>query len=474
MIKDGRNKTLAKNTVLLSIGQFVPKLISMFTLPILTTWLTKTEYGIYDLANSMVSLIVPLTTLQIQQVAFRYLVLAKERREKIEYFTSAFLFLVLSSLICIPVILGILHFTTSYSVLDNVLICVFLISESFYRLAGQLIRGLGYNLKYSIGAIVFSIAQLVAAVVFVVWLKYGVFGVFLSFTISYIIAILYMFASAGVWQYISIREFSLSKLKEMLSLSVPIVPSSISLWIVNLSDRLVITSAIGIEANAIYGVANKIPNLFSMAYTTFNLAWTESATLAVGDKDTEAYYSDMIDKLVCFLTGIMLLLISTTPAIFGLLINSQYDSAYYQIPILFFGVFLNSVVQFYGAIYVAIKRTRQVGFSSAAGAILNLTINLLLVKRFGLFAASVSTALAYLIVCVYRVIDISTVLKIRYNIKHMLQALLIILISAIICFHRNNFCNAVNVIIAIIYNVIFNGEMIKRCSMRFKKKSNKG
>lgn len=470
MPKDGRNRNLAKNTVLLSIGQFIPKFVSMFTLPILTTWLTKTEYGIYDLANSMVSLIVPLTTLQIQQVAFRYLILSKEKKEKKEFFTSAFLFLVFSSLVCTPIILGILHFTTSYSVFNNVLICVFLISESFYRLAGQLIRGLGFNLKYSIGAIVSSVAQLVATVVFVMWIKGGVIGAFFAFTVGYVIAILYMFASARVWEYISFGEFSKAKLKEMLSLSIPIVPSSISLWVVNLSDRLVITSVIGIEANAIYGVANKIPNLFSMAYTTFNLAWTESATLAVSDKDTEDYYSNMTDKLICFLTGIMLLLIAVTPMIFKLLINSQYESAYFQIPILFFGVFLNSIVQFYGAIYVAIKRTKQVGFSSAAGAVLNLAINLLFVRACGLYAASVSTALAYLIVCIYRIVDLNSVLKIHYNIKNVLLSILTMCISAIICFQRNNLLNIVNILIAIVFNVIFNGEMIKSCIMIVTKK----
>lgn len=470
MAKDGRNKTLVKNTFLLSIGQFVPKLISMFTLPILTTWLTKTEYGIYDLANSMVSLIVPLTTLQIQQVAFRYLILSKDKEEKTEFFTSAFLFLILSSLICTPIILGVLHYTTSYSLFDNVLICIFLISESFFRLVGQLIRGLGFNLKYSIGAIVFSIVQLVASIICVMWIKGGVIGAFLSFTIGYIIAIMYMFIGAKVWNYISLDKFSLTKLKEMLALSIPIVPSSISLWIVNLSDRLVITSIIGIEANAIYGVANKIPNLFSMAYSTFNLAWTESATLAVGDLDTESYYSKMIDKLICFLTGIMLLLIATTPVIFKLLINSQYDSAYFQIPILFFGVFLNSIVQFYGAIYVAIKRTKQVGLSSAAGAILNLIINLLLVKKIGLYAASISTVLAYLIVCIYRVIDLNSVIKIQYNLKKILLSFLIMVISAIICFQRNIILDGFNVLIALIFNALFNGDMIKWCVKKVIKK----
>ena len=35
----------------------------------------------------------------------------------------------------------------------------------------------------------------------------------------------------------------------MLKYSIPIIPSSISLWIVNLSDRLLVTGILGTDAN---------------------------------------------------------------------------------------------------------------------------------------------------------------------------------------------------------------------------------
>lgn len=47
---------------------------------------------------------------------------------------------------------------------------------------------------------------------------------------------------------------------------MPIVPSSIALWVVNLSDRLIIINFMGAAANGIYAVANKIPSLYSAAY----------------------------------------------------------------------------------------------------------------------------------------------------------------------------------------------------------------
>ena len=69
-----KNKILAKNTIILGIGQFIPKIIAMITLPILTKAFTTDEYGIYDLIISFSSLAIPLMTLLIQQAVFRFLI----------------------------------------------------------------------------------------------------------------------------------------------------------------------------------------------------------------------------------------------------------------------------------------------------------------------------------------------------------------------------------------------------------------
>jgi len=69
-----RESKLAKNTFILAIGTFLPKFVAIITLPILTGYLTKEEYGTYDLITVLVSLVLPAATLQIQTAAFRFLI----------------------------------------------------------------------------------------------------------------------------------------------------------------------------------------------------------------------------------------------------------------------------------------------------------------------------------------------------------------------------------------------------------------
>ena len=142
------------------------------------------------------------------------------------------------------------------------------------------------------------------------------------------------------WEiYKHIQKIKIDKdiIKELLLYALPIIPSSVSLWIVNLSDRFFITIFLGTSLNGIYSVANKIPNLCASVYSVFNLAWTETAA-RVMDKDSDAneYYSTMFDVMFRFLSGAMLLLISFSPLLFRILINEQFDDAFQQMPLLFY------------------------------------------------------------------------------------------------------------------------------------------
>ena len=65
-----RESSLIKNSVVLAVGTFFPKFVAIITLPLLTGYLTQEEYGYYDLISTLVSLLLPVATLQIQSAAF--------------------------------------------------------------------------------------------------------------------------------------------------------------------------------------------------------------------------------------------------------------------------------------------------------------------------------------------------------------------------------------------------------------------
>lgn len=473
MSNSSRNKELAKNTIILGFGQIVPKFLAMIVLPILTTYLSTDAYGTYDLITSIAGLLIPLMTVQIQQAVFRFLLAKNADFSREEYISTAVTFIVLSSLIMIPIVFAVLSIGFQVTAYYSVLVCALYIAEAFYQLFGQTVRGLGSNIKFSVGVILFAVSNMFSTIVFVAVLKMGLNGVILSLTIGYLCADIYMLVSSRMIRLIHTRNINMVTFKRLISFSAPIVPSSIALWVVNLSDRLIVIHFLGTGANGIYAVANKIPTLYNTAYHVFNLAWTETASRVKDEGEPTEYYSNLFRGLYNFLIGMMLLLVPLTPLLFLIFVKGEYSVAFYQVPILYFGVFFNSFVNFYSGIYIALKRTTRVGISSAVGAVLNIIINLTMINTFGLYAASVSTALSFMIIAVYRAYDLNKVIKIKYHFSEILLGFFLFVLSSVLIYFNNAIVLAIGFGIALVYNYRFNKILVIKLLSKVPKKKRK-
>lgn len=69
-----KSKDLAINTAIITIGKLSTQFISFILLPIYTKYLTTADYGVSDFLSTVIVLVVPILTLQMEQAAFRFLV----------------------------------------------------------------------------------------------------------------------------------------------------------------------------------------------------------------------------------------------------------------------------------------------------------------------------------------------------------------------------------------------------------------
>ena len=333
-----------------------------------------------------------------------------------------------------------------------------------FNVANQISRGMGKNTIYAIGAITHSVVNLLLVLLFLSKIKLGFNGLFLALDGSLLIGTLIQFLTCKQWKNIHIRLYSLDVLKEMIGYSWPMVPNTLSIWVVNTCDKFIIRLVLGLESNGIFAAAQKIPSIFTLAYGTFNLAWQESASITVKDKDYNKYYNDVFNALFAFLTGCLTLLIAATPVLFKLLIKGNYELAYDQMPLLYIGVFLSSLSSFFGSIYIAKKATKEVGVSSIIGAVINALVNLLMIKWAGLYAASVSTIVSYLVLVIYRIFDLKKkgFVQIYYNKRYILLCTSLIVCCSIMCYFKKPLFNWLNLGIGVVAFTLLNRKMLKQ------------
>ena len=74
---------LLKNIGLLTLSSFASKILSFLLVPLYTSILTTKQYGIYDMFNTTVMLLLPLITIDIVDAVLRFgLDRSKSKEEK--------------------------------------------------------------------------------------------------------------------------------------------------------------------------------------------------------------------------------------------------------------------------------------------------------------------------------------------------------------------------------------------------------
>lgn len=243
----GKGKQLLKNTAIVTIGKIATQLITFFLLPIYTALLTQEEYGVVDLLNTLVSLFLPIVTLQIEQGVFRYLVDCRgNRNEETKIITTILKFIVIQSFIYIIIILIASSFINNpykYFLAGNLIVSIF--SSIFLQIA----RGLGDNKSYAIGSLISGFAIVILNIILIVVFSLGAYGMLLATLLGNLICAIYIFWDKKLYKYIKLKQNDKNLLKEILKYSVPLIPNMISWWVVNASDRTIVTAILGIAQN---------------------------------------------------------------------------------------------------------------------------------------------------------------------------------------------------------------------------------
>ena len=246
----------------------------------------------------------------------------------------------------------------------------------------------------------------------------------------------------------------------MYKYSIPLIPNGISWWIVNVSDRSIISWVIGAGANGLYAISNKFPTIISSLTGIFNLSWSESAALHINAEDRDEFFSDITNTVIKLFTALGVGMIACMPFVFPILIDSKYEGAYQYIPILVLGTVFNVVICLYSQVYLAKKLSKQVATTAIIGAIINIVINVLFIKKIGLYAASISTAISYFVMMVYRHIDLKKYINIKIEKGLILKTILIFTFAIILYYQNNLILDIISLLVVCCYAFLLNKEFL--------------
>ena len=454
-----QKKQLLKNTAIIAIGKLSTQIVSFLLLPLYTAKLSTEEFGTYDFFVTLSVFLLPIITLLMEESMFRFLIDADDLKSKKRTITATIVYTTVGTVIftiLAAIIMGIIHYEYA------VIFIIFIISNILLGLSNALSRGMGKVNLYSLSNFILGVITIILNILFIVTFKLGVNGLLWSNIIANAATAVIMFYKLHLPQFVSKKDFSRETLGKMIRYSAPLVPNNLSWVIISLSDRLMLTQMTGADANGIYAVANKFPNIVYTCYGFFSTAWKESAARILKEENKSQYYNSIYKDVKFFLKAIVLGLIAIMPLAFPLLENESYNDAYKYIPILIISIYYTNMSNFYGGIFTAYKNTKIMGSTTAVAAVINIVINIIFIPKFGIYAATFSTLISNIVVYFYRRHKIMDYIKLKEKFNYVFWILLVI---TLITYYKNNMIlNIIVFLLVVAYCIFTNKNFIMRVS----------
>ena len=454
-----RQKDLARNTAILTVGKVCTQCISFFLLPLYTAILSAEDYGTFDLFVTYATLLLPLINWQLDQGLFRFMLDYRGNKdEQKKLFSTLLLSSTAQNIIYVVLFICIEPFL---KIENAYFLLLYVVLQVYNALFLQFVRGLGYSIKYTIASFISASATTVLNVIALVFLRMGLQGLFVSTLTAQLLTLVYLVISSRSWEYFSLKNARIGTFKRVGTYSIPLIPNNLAWWVVNASDRTIISHFLGTAANGIYSVANKFPNVFINFYNILNLSWTETVSLHYNDEDRDEFLTDTMTSLVKLFVAACLGIVACMPFVFPIMVNAKYSAAYNQILILMYAMLFRVLVGLYSCVYVAQKNAKKIAYTSISAAIINITVDLLLINKIQVFAASLSTLIAFLSMFIVRYIDVNKTVHMRIKKPIAIGSILlsIMLVGTYYC--NNKVIQFVALCITALYAVVTNMDLLK-------------
>lgn len=400
-LRSKRIRYLAKNTVIFAVGNMGTKLISFFLVPLYTNVLSTDQYGVADFVHTICMVLAPVIVLNIGESIMRF---ALDKDADYGQIMSIGIGLFAGSLI---VGLAIIPLAQYIKELSEYAIYIYFYTVS---LAGSQIllcylRGKEQLVEYAIGSIIQTAGIAGFNILYLLVLGQGLHGYFKAYAIASVITMIYAFFVGRVFSVLRHLRFNLVLAKEMIKYSVVLIPNTFMWWIINSSDRVLITALLGAAANGIYAVSYKIPSVVSVIASIFNQAWGYSAIHEDESEDRDSYSNAIYKGLaaVSVISGIALLLIMKP--FMSVYVEASYYEAWRYTPFLIIGNVFMTTGTFLASWYTVNKDSKGYLFSATCGAVVNVVLNLVMIPLLGITGSALATCVSYIAVFAYRVYD---------------------------------------------------------------------
>lgn len=444
---EARKKNFLKDFFIYGFGDLSSKLIVFILLPLYSRTLSQADFGFLELILATQTFVTPIVLFQIVTSVYRFLI--DKKKDPQEVFTSSILFIFFSVTLFLIIYLSFNYYYNFNLPYINIILCLYVVNV-FHIFFKEVARGIGNTIAYSTSGIIKTIVSGSLNILFLVYYGLSYEGVMLAMVFGNITSLIYLFLILKSWDLFRLNKFDFLGLKSLLAFSGPLIPNALLWWLISLSDRYLIDYYLDKSELGIYSMAAKISSMLLIFNTVINQAWQSAAIREDKSKSRDKFYTEVFQIVIVLELFIVFVGAISSKYVVALGLSEDYFSSWPHIPILLAAAMFHFFGTFYGVGYWTSKKMKGALYTSLAAAILNIGINLLFLKHWGIWVASISTLVSYSIMWVLRVLSTKEFFKIEVNYYKLFLSIFLIIIVYLYSFYPLSITQALTSVLSII------------------------
>jgi O-antigen/teichoic acid export membrane protein len=210
-------------------------------------------------------------------------------------------------------------------------------------------------------------------------------------------------------------EFDRDLFRQMQRFGLPLVPSGIALWVIDLSDRFFLVRMKGLGENGLYSIGVRISTAILLLLIALRTAWPAFAFSIKDDDEAKRTYGFVLTYVLYACCWLSLTLSLLAPWLVRLLATPKFYPASRVVPLLVFG---GTAFIAFNVMSIGIGRAKKTQFNwvvTGAAALVNVGLNFALVPPYGMMGAAVSTLVAYLVMFLGMTVRAQQVFPVPYQ-----------------------------------------------------------
>lgn len=424
----GKYRTLVSNTLLFALSNFSSKLLSFFIRPYLSYALESPDVmGVSTLMQQATNLLIPVVSLGVAYAVIRFGL--DDANDKAGVFMGGLATICVGFVVLLAATPLVRLLPNAAQYLPLLYLCVLM--SCLRTLCTQFIRSRMLNRLVALDGVLTTFSLLVFYLIFLSWLGMGAAGFLLANACADAVSMVFVFCAGGCWRYFRPKAFDTALWRDMLRYCIPMIPAAISFWIITASDMFFVEAMCdpynGQSGNHWVGLLSAgyfLPQIITILGTIFYEAWQLSAVTE--QEDRERFFSRIFrvyaSVLFCCVAGIIWLC-QPLMRIF----KADYLAAWVFVPFLALCSLTTCLNQFLNSVYVVYKRSTRSLVTMLCGALLNLALNYLLIRRLGPWGVTPASFLSLLLVFVLRAYSTRGLLRIDFHPAWLILNLVLVL-----------------------------------------------